>query len=84
MQGSAPKKTSDEESSKFTTDAQGNGCYDAFVKKKKKNEENEAAVQLWQNPLHAHSDPLKAILKRDTNLISHLGSNKPIVTGSLS
>lgn len=41
-------------------------------------------IQLWQNHLRAHSDPLKAIMKQDANLISHLGSNKPSVTGSFS
>lgn len=55
-----------------------------LFKKKQKKAENEAVIQLWQNHLHAHSDPLKAILKHDANLISHLGSNKPIVTGSFS
>ena len=67
----------------ITIGAQGDGCYDV-EKKLQKKAENEAVIQLWQNHLRAHSDPLKAIMKQDANLISHLGSNKPNVTGSFS
>ena len=86
VQGSAPKKTLDEESSKSPICAQRDGCYHVFLKKqtKKKRQRNEAAIQAWQNALRAHRDPLKAIMKRDANLISHLGSYKPNVTGSCS
>lgn len=62
-------------------DAQGNGCCDAFV-----------WWWCWwwgwgEVVIHFYggiADPLRAMAKQDANLISHLGSNKPIVTGSFS
>lgn len=43
--------------------------------------EGEKAAS-WNTVAHAHSDRPKG--NHDANLISHLGSNKPIVTGSFS
>lgn len=68
----------------ITIGAQGDGCYDAFVKEKRKK---KGEMKQWYSCgriICVHSDPLKAIMKQDTNLISHLGSNKPNVTGSFS
>lgn len=46
------------------------------------SEGEKAARNKTVTVAHAHSDPPKG--NRDDNLISHFGSNKPIVTGSFS